>query len=47
MMDTKRRRRDAGSVRYGTRDLVGMNWCADQGAMRIDLTFPPTAGHLI
>ena len=34
--DTKRRRRDAGSVRYGTRDLVGMNWCADQGAMRID-----------
>lgn len=36
MSDTKRRRRDAGSVRYGTRDLVGMNWCADQGAMRID-----------
>jgi len=34
--DTKRRRRDAGSVRYGTRDLVGMSWCADQGAMRID-----------
>src|ERR1700728_3120274 len=36
MSDTRRRRRDAGSVRYGTRDLVGMNWCADQGAMRID-----------
>lgn len=36
MSDTKRRRRDAGSVRYGTRDLVGMKWCADQGAMRID-----------
>jgi hypothetical protein len=36
MSDTKRRRRDAGSVRYGPRDLVGMSWCATQGAMRID-----------
>ncbi|NNN10113.1 MAG: hypothetical protein HKL85_13100 [Acidimicrobiaceae bacterium] len=36
MSDTRRRRRDAGSVRYGRRDLVGMSWCADQGAMRID-----------
>ena len=33
---TKRRRRDAGSVRYGLRDMVGMSWCATQGAMRID-----------
>ena len=36
MSDTKRRRRDAGSVRYGPRDQVGMSWCATQGAMRID-----------
>ena len=36
MSDTKRRRRDAGSVRYGPRDLAGMSWCATQGAMRID-----------
>lgn len=36
MSDTRRRRRDAGSVRYGLRDLVGMSWCATQGAMRID-----------
>lgn len=32
----RRRRSDAGSVRYGVRDLVGMSWCATQGAMRID-----------
>jgi hypothetical protein len=36
MSDTKRRRRDAGSVRVGPRDLAGMNWCATMGAMRID-----------
>ena len=36
MIDTKRRRRDAGSVRVGPRDLVGMSWCATMGAMRID-----------
>ena len=36
MSDTRRRRRDAGSVRVGPRDLVGMSWCATMGAMRID-----------
>jgi hypothetical protein len=36
MVDTKRRRRDAGSVRVGPRDLVGTGWCAEQGAIRID-----------
>lgn len=36
MSEVKRRRRDAGSVRVGPRDLVGTSWCAAQGAMRID-----------
>jgi hypothetical protein len=36
MGNTKRRHRDAGSVRVGPRDLVGMSWCATMGAMRID-----------
>ncbi len=31
-----RLRRDAGSIRLGKRDLVGMAWTAEQGAMRLD-----------
>lgn len=36
MSETKRRRRDAGSLRFGPRDAVGTQWCAAHGAMRID-----------
>lgn len=36
MSGTKRRRRDAGTVRVGPRDLVGTSWCAEQGAIRVD-----------
>ena len=35
MSETKKQRRDAGSIRVGARDLVGMSWCAEQGAMGI------------
>lgn len=31
-----RRRRDAGSLRVGQRDIVGMAWTAEQATMRID-----------
>jgi hypothetical protein len=34
--EAPRRRRDAGTVRVGERDLVGLRWCAEQGAMRLD-----------
>lgn len=32
----RRRRRDAGSVRLGRRDIVGLQWAAEQGVMRLD-----------
>jgi len=31
-----RRRRDAGTVRIGNRDIVGLTWCGEQGTMRLD-----------
>jgi len=30
-------RRDSGSIRVGQRDVVGLTWCGEQGAMRLDL----------
>ena len=35
-MSEIRRRRDAGSIRLGERDRVGLDWCATQGALRLD-----------
>ncbi len=35
-MSEVRRRRDAGSIRLSERDRVGLDWCATQGALRLD-----------
>jgi len=38
MENTKRvQRRDSGSIRVGERDFIGLTWCGEQGAMRLDL----------
>ncbi len=38
MENTKRvQRRDSGSIRVGERDVIGLTWCGEQGAMRLDL----------
>lgn len=31
-----RQRRDAGTIRIGQRDIIGMDWTAEQGVMRLD-----------
>ena len=35
-MSEKKKRRDCGSVRVGARDLAGMAWCGEHGAVRLD-----------
>lgn len=35
-MINKKKRRDAGRIRLGQRDIVGLQWLSEQGAMRLD-----------
>jgi hypothetical protein len=45
-----RQRRDAGTIKVGPRDLVGMSWCAVHGAVRMDQlaqVFAQLEGHSV